>query len=134
MLRIPLILSVWSLAAFPAVAEAQIARDSSPQSALSHSNAPSSSVTTAASPEAGDSLACEADTRDAEDPSFVWRLRAYRHLDCVMRLVEEAILRAPDDGGETGDTRQDIRLSRKELEDIRRLAFWARDAAARIGR
>lgn len=133
MLRIPLILSVWSLAALPALAAGQIALDPpSAPSTLSRSPATSSSVTTAV--EAADRAECNADAPEAGDPAFIWRLRAYRHLDCVIGLVEEAMRRGPDEGGKAAGSRDEVRLSRTELEQIRTLAFWARDAAARIGR
>ena len=58
------------------------------------------------------------------DTRWVWRLRAYRHLDCVNAIVERALSSA------SGDR---IELSRSDLDRIRVEAWYARDAAARIG-
>jgi hypothetical protein len=58
------------------------------------------------------------------DTRWVWRLRAYRHLDCVAAIVERALSSAS--GGR-------VELSRDDLERIRAEAWHARDAAARIG-
>ena len=58
------------------------------------------------------------------DTRWVWRLRAYRHLDCVNAFVERALSSASSDR---------VELSRAELERIRSEASYARDAAARIG-
>jgi hypothetical protein len=61
---------------------------------------------------------------DDMDTRWVWRLRAYRHLDCVAAIVERALSSA------SGDR---VELSRDGLERIRAEAWYARDAAARIG-
>lgn len=62
---------------------------------------------------------------DYPDTQWVWRLRAYRHLDCLDAIVERALSVA---------ARSDrVELSRAELERIRAEAWSARDAAARIG-
>ena len=61
---------------------------------------------------------------DYPDTRWVWRLRAYRHLDCVNAIVERALSSA------SGDR---IELSRTDLDRIRVEAWYARDAAARIG-
>ena len=64
-----------------------------------------------------------------EDPRWRWRLHAYHHLDCVTAIVDRALRTnggAPQPGAR-------VEISRDELERIRRLAAWARDAAARIG-
>lgn len=65
----------------------------------------------------------------SEDSRWQWRLRAYRHLDCVTDIVDQALSAKPSrtDGKDT------VEISRQELERIRTLAWWARDAAARIG-
>jgi hypothetical protein len=60
---------------------------------------------------------------DDSDTRWVWRLRAYRHLDCVDAIVERA-LSAP--------SRDRIELSRRDLERIRIEASHARAAAARM--
>lgn len=78
--------------------------------------------------------ACRVDDAQASepaDPRWLWRLRAYRHLDCVITLADAAL----DDPGarDGGGERDTVRLSREDLERIRLLAWWARDAAARIG-
>jgi len=79
---------------------------------------------------------CRVDTvpqqPEPEDSRWTWRLRAYRHLDCVVALVDDALRGAGTDAGDhANDTA--VRLSRADLERIRTLAWWARDAAARIG-
>lgn len=61
---------------------------------------------------------------DYPDTRWIWRLRAYRHLDCVNAIVERALSSA------SGDR---IELSRTDLDRIRAEARYARDAAARIG-
>jgi hypothetical protein len=63
---------------------------------------------------------------DAEysDTRWLWRLRAYQHLDCVNAIVDRAL------AASAGDR---IEVSRAELERIRTEAWYARDAAARIG-
>ena len=65
---------------------------------------------------------------EPQDDSARWRWRAYRHLDCVMAVVDRAL--------EDGRTSEEgvVTLSREELERIRTMAFWAKDAAARIAR
>jgi hypothetical protein len=60
---------------------------------------------------------------DYSDTRWVWRLRAYRHLDCVDAIVQRA-LSAP--------SRDRIELSRRDLERIRTEASQARAAAARM--
>jgi hypothetical protein len=62
---------------------------------------------------------------DYPDTSWVWRLRAYRHLDCVHAIVERAL-----SSSVSGDH---VELSRTDLERIRQEVWNARDAAARIG-
>lgn len=65
-----------------------------------------------------------------DDPRWQWRLRAYRHLDCVTSMIDTALMSKPHQTAGTNDT---IQMSRAELERIRTLAWWARDAAGRIG-
>ena len=61
---------------------------------------------------------------ESSDTRWVWRLRAYRHLDCVNAIVDRALANASTDR---------IEISRADLERIRAEAWYARDAAARIG-
>jgi hypothetical protein len=61
---------------------------------------------------------------DYSDTRWVWRLRAYRHLDCVNAIVERALSSASSDR---------VEVSRADLERLRDEAWYARDAAARIG-
>jgi hypothetical protein len=67
---------------------------------------------------------------EPDDPRWRWRLRAYRHLDCVMTLVDRALKTGTAAPNGKDDT---VPVSRAELEQIRTLAWWARDAAGRIG-
>jgi hypothetical protein len=60
---------------------------------------------------------------DYPDTQWIWRLRAYRHLDCVNALVERAL--------STPGNR--VEVPRADLDRIRAEAWYARDAAARIG-
>ena len=60
---------------------------------------------------------------DDSDARWVWRLRAYRHLDCVNAIVERALSSASSDR---------VEISRADLERIRAEAWYARDAAPRI--
>ena len=62
------------------------------------------------------------------DDRWQWRLRAYRHLDCVTATIDDALARP---GGTASSDH--IVISRDALERIRTHAWWARDAAARIG-
>ena len=72
----------------------------------------------------------DASRSESTDPRWLWRLRAFHHLDCV-RILADAALQAGDQGD--GGERSEVRMSRADLERIRQLAGWARDAAARIG-
>jgi hypothetical protein len=58
---------------------------------------------------------------------YYWRWRAYRELDCAIEAIERAMKNA---GSEEGT----VTVTREELEHLRARAFWAKDAAARIGR
>jgi hypothetical protein len=58
---------------------------------------------------------------------FYWRWTAYRELDCAIEAIERAMKSADSEEGT-------VRLTREELEHLRARAFWAKDAAARIGR
>ena len=90
-----------------------------------------------------DPEACRTDAQAAEpqDPQWQWRLRAFRHLDCVVALADRALTAARPAGRESGtgagrpQTRANdqVMVSRADLERMRTLAWWARDAAARIG-
>ena len=59
---------------------------------------------------------------ESSDTRWVWRLRAYRHLDCVHAIVDRALA-----------STDRIEISRADLERIRAEVWYARDAAARIG-
>ena len=61
---------------------------------------------------------------DYSDTRWLWRVRAYRHLDCVNAIVDRALSSGSSDR---------IELSRADLKRIRAEAWYARDAAARIG-
>jgi hypothetical protein len=78
---------------------------------------------------ASDLPVCSAnEPRELTDESARWRLRAYQNLDCLISKVEQAMDRA------TGTEKDTVKLSREEAEQLRTLAWWAKDAAARIGR
>ena len=64
---------------------------------------------------------------DNTDSAYVWRVQAYQNLDCVIAVVETALKQA---GSEEGT----VSIAREDLEQIRTRAFYAKDAAARIGR
>jgi hypothetical protein len=77
-----------------------------------------------------DSQVCPttADLPETTDGKARWGLRAYNSLDCVISIVEKAMNQA------RSKQTNNVRLSRKEAEQIGDTAWWARDAAARIGR
>ena len=58
-----------------------------------------------------------------DDWSLMWRLRAYRNLDCIMSTIDQRLAK----GGS-------VTFTREELQEIRMRAQWAKDAAARIDR
>jgi hypothetical protein len=58
------------------------------------------------------------------DIRWFWRLRAYQHLDCVNGIIDRALRSTSNDR---------VEVSRDDLERIRAEAWYARDAAARIG-
>jgi hypothetical protein len=58
---------------------------------------------------------------------YYWRWTAYRELDCAIEAIERAMKSADSEEGT-------VTLTREELEQLRARAFWAKDAAARIGR
>ena len=122
MLRICLIVTALCsvLGAMPAVADEGTVLPAKPQRA---------EVLAAASGVPIEAWTCRADavTQEPEDDSVRWRWRAYRHLDCVIELVESLKARADGESGTAA-------VSREELDRIRTLAFQAKDAAARIGR
>jgi hypothetical protein len=74
-----------------------------------------------------DQTVCAPQHSDDLDSRWVWRLRAYHHLDCVTAIVDSTLARNGAAGSEQ------IAISRADLERIRTLAWQARDAAARIG-
>ena len=61
---------------------------------------------------------------DDSDTRWLWRLRACRHLDGVNVIVSRALTSA------SGDR---VEVPRADFERIRAEAWYARDAAARIG-
>ena len=129
MVRFPSVMGVSLWLALPAIAGPQ-APDVSP-------SAPSG-VPAIAAPGAqhdADAVACEPDAggQEPDDPRWRWRLRAYRHLDCVVSLVDEALAAEPTQAGGVSKAAGEVVVSREDLERIRTLARWARDAAARIG-
>lgn len=126
MLRSNLVLTVSVVLFLAAVAGAQSAGEGPPDTA-SHPRPAASAGTEARA-------ACESSPQEPEDPRWRWRLRAYNHLDCVATIVDRALAAAPRGGSDgPGDENQTITMSRADLERIRMLTWWARDAAARIG-
>src|SRR5687767_7204295 len=76
----------------------------------------------------GDPQACTAQEPEGlTDQSMRWRLRAYHNLDCLMGKLERAMQRP------AGTRRDEVTLSREEAEQLLNLAWWAKDAAQRIG-
>lgn len=70
-----------------------------------------------------------------DDWNWKWRLLAFRHLDCVVAMVDAALARDAAPAARPADPQAAaVPIRREELEHIRSLAWWARDAAARIGR
>jgi hypothetical protein len=66
-------------------------------------------------------------TPEHADTNIRWRVEAYHHLDCAAQVIERAL----PSGGEEDDR---VTITKDELEELRARLFWARDAAARIGR
>jgi hypothetical protein len=64
-----------------------------------------------------------------------WRLLAYRHLDCLVAKVDSALAAESGSvaGRSEGNAAGTIAMRKEDLEQIRALAWSARDAAARIG-
>jgi hypothetical protein len=60
---------------------------------------------------------------DDSNRRWFWRLRAYRHLDCIHAIANRALESTSSDR---------VELSRTDLERLRAEAQYARDAAARI--
>ena len=67
------------------------------------------------------------------DSNDRWRMRAARHLDCVVSIADRALSRTSA-GVQSAESSEELRLSREDLEHIRTWAYWAKDAAMRIGR
>jgi hypothetical protein len=59
---------------------------------------------------------------------YRWRWRAHHNLSCVIDTLEQAMHRPANVG------KDQVTLSRDEVEQLRDLTWWARDAAQRIGR
>ena len=65
--------------------------------------------------------------QDPPDESIRWRWAAYRHLDCVTDVIERALATIDDED-------RTATMTKEQLNQLRTRVFWARDAAARIGR
>ena len=87
-------------------------------------NAMASQQTASANP-AGCSVA---DPPGLSDEGMRWRLRAYNNIECIMNVLRQALTRSPDGG------KAQVTLSRKEVDELLNYAWWAKDAAQRIGR
>jgi hypothetical protein len=59
--------------------------------------------------------------------SMRWRLRAYNNIDCIKGKLEQAMNRSTD-------SKDEVKLSREEVEQLLNIASLAKDAAQRIGR
>lgn len=90
---------------------------------------PRPDVLAAASGVPAESWACSpiVATQEPADESIRWRWAAYRHLDCVTDVIDHALANADDEDGT-------VTLTKEELDRLRNRVFWAKDAAARIGR
>jgi hypothetical protein len=74
------------------------------------------------------SQACSTDEPRELTEEYRWRWRAYQNLGCLIDTLEQALHRPANAG------KEQVTLSRDEVEQLRKLAWWARDAAQRIGR
>ena len=79
-----------------------------------------------AAPASSPAAACAADGDRAVSvgEEYVWRLRAYEHIDCALAILDDAL---KTEGAV-------VTLSREHAEQVRTRVWWARDAAARVGR
>jgi hypothetical protein len=108
-----------------------------PASASAGGQDPNSGTGTAARPSgieasgAADATACEVELPESDDVAATWRLRAYGWLDCLTGITDRALNPAP---GSRQNVRasDEVTISRGDLERVRMLAVWAKDAAARI--
>ncbi len=104
--------------------------------ALAHSPARTSTDSKPTSAVA-DALGC-GDYTHHESPEWDsnarWRMRAARHLDCVALAIDRALDEKPAAAQSGREFSGEVRISRADLERIRTWAFWAKDAAMRIGR
>ena len=71
---------------------------------------------------------CSTDEPRELTEEYRWRWRAYQNLGCLISTLEQALYRPANVG------KEQVTLSRDEVEKLRNLAWWARDAAQRIGR
>ena len=74
------------------------------------------------------SQVCSTDEPRELTEEYRWRWRAHQTLGCLISTLDQALHR-PDNVG-----KEQVTLSRDEVEQVRKLAWWARDAAQRIGR
>jgi hypothetical protein len=90
---------------------------------------PRADVMAAASGVPAESWACSpiVTAPEPSDDSARWRWATYRHLDCATDVIDHALTSANDEG-------RTVTLTREELDRLRNRVFWAKDAAARIGR
>jgi hypothetical protein len=71
---------------------------------------------------------CSTDAPRDLTEQFRWRWYADHYLGCLISTLEQAMNRPANAG------KEHVTLSRDEVEQLRKLAWWGRDAAQRIGR
>ena len=72
-----------------------------------------------------DAIEACSEVPETSDPEYLWRMRAERQLECVIRILDKALEKR---------NRDVVTLSRTDAVRLRALAFGAKDAAAGIGR
>jgi hypothetical protein len=71
---------------------------------------------------------CSTDEPRDLSEEYRWRWRANQTLSCLIGTLDQAMNRPANVG------KEHVTLPRDEIEQLRKLAWWARDAAQRIGR
>ena len=71
---------------------------------------------------------CSTDEPRELTEEYRWGWRANQNLSCLISMLDQAMNQPAIVG------KEHVTLSRDEVEQFRKLAWWARDAAQRIGR